>query len=142
MHVSFPAARRLSVVLGLLVLPAVAPGQEKQNPLVSQVKATVPDPGKPFTLLIRFEAKPGAGPKLEAAFARAVALTRKEKGCLAYDLSRDAKAPTRYLVYERWQNVDALAAHQDSAHIAALRKEIADLRVAPPQAEVLIPVGE
>jgi quinol monooxygenase YgiN len=112
------------------------------NPLVAQVMATVTDPAQPFALLVRFEAKPGAGPRIETAFARAIAATRRESGCMAYDLNRDTKAPARYVVYERWQNVASLEAHLSSAHIAALRSEIADLRVATPEAEVLVPVGE
>jgi quinol monooxygenase YgiN len=138
-------ARWLAVALALFISAVPVhdiAAREKANPLVSQVKAAVKDASKPFTLLIRFEAKEGAGPKLEAAFAKAIALSRKEQGCLAYDLNRDAKTPTRYQVYERWQNVAALAAHQNSAHVAALRKEIGDLRTAPPEAEVLVPAGE
>src|SRR5262249_11140219 len=104
--------------------------------------AALKDSSKPFTLVIRFEAKEGAGPKLEAAFAKAVSASRREKGCLSYDLNRDATMPNRYVVYERWQNLAALEAHQNAAHIATLRKEIADLRTAAPEAQVLVPAGE
>jgi quinol monooxygenase YgiN len=135
--------RSSAIALALLASAASpAPGQQKPNPLVAQVRSAVKDPGKPFILVIRFQAKEGAGPKLEAAFARAVALSRREKGCLAYDLSRDAQEPTRYVIYERWQDVAALEAHQNAAHIAALRLEISDLRTGPPEAQVLLPVGE
>jgi quinol monooxygenase YgiN len=130
----------LSASLPLLLsglLPSGASAQEQPNPLVAQVKAAVRDPDQPFALLIRMQAKEGAGPKIEAAFAKAAPLTRREKGCLAYDLHRDAKVPTRYLLYERWQNVAALAAHQNSTHLAALRKEVNDLRMGPPVVEVL-----
>jgi quinol monooxygenase YgiN len=142
----FRPATYLPSAAAALVVSAVfasgAPAQEKPNPLVAQVKAAVKDPTQPFTLLVRFQAKEGAGPRVEAAFAKAVRLTRREKGCLAYDFCRDARLPTRFLVYERWQNLAALEAHQNSAHIAALRKEIGDLRTAPPEAEVLLPAGE
>lgn len=129
-------------LFGIILFASITAGQEKMNPLVAQVRATVKDADKPFTLLVRFEAKDGAGAKLEAAFAKAVQASRREKGCLAYDLNRDGKVATRYCVYERWQNVAALEAHQNSAHIGALRQEIADLRTGPPQAEVLVPVSE
>jgi quinol monooxygenase YgiN len=116
--------------------------QTNRNPLVEQVSATVKDTSMPFALLVHFEAKEGAGQKLEAAFAKAVAATRRENGCLAYDLIRDAQTPIRYVVYERWQNLAALEAHLSSSHIAALRTEISDLRTGPPVAEVLLPVSE
>jgi len=131
----------LVVVLSTLFASTV-PGEKQPNPLVPQVKAAVKDSTRRFTLLIRFEAKPGAGPKIEAAFVKAVQATRKEKGCLAYEFNRDARVPTRYHVYERWQDVAALVAHQNSAHIAALRKEISDLRTGAPVAQVLLLVGE
>jgi quinol monooxygenase YgiN len=130
------------VLLAAGLFASGASGQEKPNPIVAQVRAAVEDANKPFGLLIRFEVKKGAGPKLEAAYVKAVRLTRKEKGCLAYDLSRDATIPNRYLIYERWENVAALATHQKSAHLAEVRRETADLRAGPPVVEILLPVGD
>jgi quinol monooxygenase YgiN len=129
------------VVVGIGVLfAAEAAGQDKPNPIVARVKEDLKDPSRPFVLLVRLEAKEGMGDKLEAAFAKAVPLTKREKGCLNYDLSRDAKAPNRYLLYERWQDLPSLDAHLKSAHIATLLKEVNDVRSAPPELQVLIPV--
>src|SRR5262245_33826171 len=79
----------------LAVLAPRAAGQEKPNPIVAAVKASLKDPTRPFTLLVHIQLKEGNGAKFEAAFAPAIKATRKEKGCLAYDLSRDTKTPTR-----------------------------------------------
>jgi quinol monooxygenase YgiN len=120
-----------------------APAQEKPNPIVAKVKASLKDPTKPFTMLVHLQVKDGTGAKFEAAFAKAIKATRQEKGCLAYDLNRDAKTPTRYVVYERWQNLAALEAHLQAAHFATLMTEIGDLLAAPPDVQVvLVPVGE
>jgi quinol monooxygenase YgiN len=137
--VSYLAVSTALAIAGLVASPL--PGQEKPSPIVSKVKAALQDPTRPFTLLVSFQAKEGAGEKIEAAFAKAVRETRREKGCLAYDFSRDAKTPSRYVVYERWQNLAALAAHLRSAHITTMQKEVAGLRVAP-DVQVLVPVGE
>jgi hypothetical protein len=86
--------RLAAVALALAALAATrAPAQEKENPIVAKVKAAVKDPSRPFTLTILLTVKEGAGEKFEAAFAKAATQTRKEKGCLAYNLDRNAAKP-------------------------------------------------
>jgi quinol monooxygenase YgiN len=119
-----------------------APAGEKANPIVAQVKASVKDPTKPFTLIVRLRVKEDAGEKLEAAFAKAIKASRREKGCLAYDLNRDAKAPSLYLVYERWQNLEALEAHLKTPEITALLAQLRGLTDGPPEGQILVPAGD
>jgi quinol monooxygenase YgiN len=106
------------------------------------VKESLKDPTRPFTLVVRLQVKDDAGPKLEAAFAKAAKLTRQEKGCRAYDLNRDPKMPTHYLLHERWDNLAALEAHLRSAYITQLLQELQDLVPVPPELHVFIPVGD
>lgn len=129
------------LVLSVLFVPG-ATGQEKQNPIAAQVKASLKDPTKPFTMIVSLEIKEGMADKFEAAMAKAIKPTRKEKGCVTYDLSRDTKTPTQYLLYERWQNLSTLEAHLESQHITTLLKELADLLAKPPELRVLVPAGE
>lgn len=130
----------VTVLAGWMLLPAAA--QDKPHPIVAAVKAGLKDTSKPFTMLVHVQVKEGNGAKFEEAFTKAIAPTRKEKGCLRYDLSRDLKKPGHYLVYERWQDVDALDAHLKTKHITTLLGEIGELLAGPPEAEVLLPVGE
>jgi quinol monooxygenase YgiN len=99
------------------VLLSVSQAQEKsqEHPILRAAKESLSDTTKPFTLLVRFKVKEGQGPKFEAAVARAVKETRKEKGNLAYEVSRSAKGST-YIIYERWANLAALDAHLQTAH--------------------------
>ena len=127
---------------GTLLVASRTPSEEKENPIAALVKAAVKDPAKPFTLVIHLKVKEGSEEKLEAAFAKAVKVTRQEKGNRAYDLNRDTKTPTAYLVYERWQSVAALEAHLKSSHITALLAELGDLLASPPEAHVLVPAGD
>jgi quinol monooxygenase YgiN len=136
------AAVSLAALAALALLAPRAPSQEKTNPIVAAVKASLKDPTRPFTLVVKLQVKEGNGAKFEAAFAPAIKATRKEKGCLAYDLSRDTKTPTHYLVYERWSNLAALDAHLKTEHITTLLREVGDLLAAPPEARVLLPAGE
>lgn len=135
---------RLATALLAAVLLAAPPAraQDEPHPIAAQVKAALKDPSRPFTMLVSLQVKPGQAGKLEAAFARAVKPSRKEKGCLAYDLSRDVRAADRYVVYERWHDLAALEAHLKSKHVTALLAELGDLLAEPPQLRVLVPVGE
>ena len=134
--------------LAVLALGALAGGfgmaraQDKENPIVGAVKQAVKDPARPFTMLVMLNVKDGQAEKFEAAFAQARRETRKEKGNLAYDLSRDAKEPSRYLVYERWKSVPALEEHIRSPHITRLLAEIGPLLDGLPDLRVLIPAKE
>jgi quinol monooxygenase YgiN len=117
-------------------------GQDRENPVITFVKSRLKDPDKPFTLIVRVQVKEGAGRQFEAAFAKAHAETRKEKGNLAYDLNRDTQDPSRYLVYERWKDLAALEAHLKTSHIKALFVELPKVTAGAPESQVLLPAGE
>lgn len=132
-----------AIVLSLSTLVASpARADEEPHPVVAQVKPHLKDPNKPFTMTVHLQVKEGAGDKFEAAFSKALKGSRKEKGCIAYDLNRDPKKATSYTVYERWQNLAALEGHMKTEHITALLKEIGDLLEGPPEVRVLFPAGE
>lgn len=132
------------VALAFLATTAmsVAADDEKPNPIVAEVKANLKDVAKPFTMLVFIQVKEGSEEKFEAAFAKAIAGTRKEKGNLAYQLNRDVKKRGAYVVYERWNDLAALDAHMKTPHIAALRRETGDLRAGPSEVKVFVPAGE
>jgi (4S)-4-hydroxy-5-phosphonooxypentane-2,3-dione isomerase len=131
----------LAVAFSTIASVAVA-ADEKPSPIVAEVKANLKDASKPFTMLVFIQVKEGAEEKFEAAFAKAIAGTRKEKGNLAYQLNRDVKKRGAYIVYERWQNLAALAAHMKTDHIATLRSETGELRVGASEVKVFVPAGE
>jgi quinol monooxygenase YgiN len=129
----------------LALVPLLAPaarGQADLHPIAAQVKAQLKDPAKPFLLVVRLQVKEGMGQKFEAAFAKAQKETRKEKGCGAYDLSRDIKEPTRYLVYERWKSLADLDTHLKSPYITTLLGELGELLNGGPDLSVMVPVGD
>ncbi len=73
-----------------------------EHPVISLVRAKVPAPGQPFTIIAELEAQAGRGDQVAAAVAAsgAVSLTRLEPGCMAYEISRDADAPDRFVACE------------------------------------------
>jgi quinol monooxygenase YgiN len=97
------------------------------HPAVALVKSKVKDPAKPFALFVTIKAKPGKEKDLEAAFAPCIAATKKEAGCLAYELNRDPDEPTTYVMFEKFKNLAALEKHLKLEHTAKLFKAIEPL---------------
>ena len=135
----------MCLAIGLLAVlwnPHRAAGEDKENPVITAVKSRLKNPDKPFTLLVRVQVKEGAEKQFEAAFAKAITATRKEKDNLGYDLNRDTQNPSRYLVYERWKNLAALEAHLKTPHLKALLAELPKMTEGAPESQVLVPAGE
>jgi quinol monooxygenase YgiN len=124
-------------VLALAGLHPAAPAAEDQ-PVVALVKSKVKDPGKPFALLVTIKAKAGKERDLEATFAPCIAATKKEPGCLAYELNRDPDEPTTYLMFEKFKNVAALEVHLKAEHTTRLLKALEGLTDGEIKAKVYV----
>jgi quinol monooxygenase YgiN len=126
-------------VLAALVLAAfsAAPAAE-DHPAVALVKSKVKDPSKPFALLVPLRVKAGKQKEFEAAFAVCIAATKKEPGCLAYELNRDADDPTAYVMYEKFKNVAALVDHLKQDHTKKIFKAMESLTDGEIKAKVYI----
>jgi len=62
---------------------------------------------------------------VRAALESFVEPTRKEEGCLRYDLFQDIGDPLKFTFIEEWASPAALEAHSKSEHIAAGRARMA-----------------
>jgi quinol monooxygenase YgiN len=122
------------VLAGLL---AGAAGAD-DHPAVALVKSKVNDPAKPFALLVPIKAKAGKGKELEAAIAPCITATKKEPGCLAYELNRDADDPTAYVMFEKFKSVAALEEHVKQEHVAKLFKALESLTDGEIKAKVYV----
>lgn len=58
---------------------------------------------------------------IEAA-KKVVELTRKEKGCLQYDLLRDIFEPTKFIFNEEYENDAAFEIHRNSEYLKEFRE--------------------
>ncbi len=126
----------------LLGLTLAATAQDEPHPIAKQVKEKLKDPAKPFTMGIRAKLKAGTAEQFEAAFAPAIKETRKEKGCIAYDLNKSADDETIYVVYERWASLAALEAHLKTPHTQKLLSTIHDYLDGAPEVRVFLPAAE
>ncbi len=64
-------------------------------------------------------------PDTVAAIVEMVAASRAEDGCINYTFAQDLADPDTIIIYERWRDAEALAAHGKSAHMAAFQKVMA-----------------
>ena len=88
---------------------------------------------KTITVVATFQARPGQEAELKSALTSLVAPTRKEAGCVNYDLHILPEDPAQFLFHENWASQAHLDAHLQSAHIKALLPRVDELCVALPE---------
>ncbi len=118
---------RLKTVFALaaaFVLAAAAPAAD-DHPAVAAAKKELKHPDKPFSMWVAVTAKAGKEKELEQAFLACAKSTRKEKGCVAYDINKGAER--KYFFYEKWKSVDGLAEHIAADHTKKLLDLFKDL---------------
>jgi quinol monooxygenase YgiN len=73
-------------------------------------------PKNAVTLVVTLRAKEGQHILLEAELRALIAPTRKEQGCLQYDLHRSADQPGTFLFHEVWETREHHIAHTRTPH--------------------------
>jgi quinol monooxygenase YgiN len=73
-------------------------------------------PKNGVTLVVLMRARTGHEPFLEAELRALVPPTRKEDGCLQYDLHRAADGSGAYLLHEVWESREHHTAHTKTDH--------------------------
>jgi quinol monooxygenase YgiN len=80
-------------------------------------KATSPKlPKDAVTLIVQLRPREGQETLLEAELRALVGPTRKEDGCLTYDLHRSAEGPSAFLLDEVWASREAHSRHTGTPH--------------------------
>ncbi len=64
---------------------------------------------------------PGGAEALRAPAAACIAETRKEKGCISYELFQSLGDPDTLVFVERWETRDDLTAHSKQPHLKVWR---------------------
>lgn len=81
----------------------------------------------PLTVVAEIVAKPGREQELRRRLLALVEPTRKEEGCLQYDLHADNASPGRFLFYENWTSEELLERHLASPHLEDFTAVAGDL---------------
>jgi len=72
-----------------------------------------------LVVIASMKAKSGKEGELAEVLKKFVAPTRREGGCIQYDLHVDNSDPGSFAFYERWKDEAALEAHLKTPHITS-----------------------
>ena len=73
-------------------------------------------------VLATIQCKPDIHAAYLAGARDMIAATRKEDGCIFYDLTQSVTAPNEFTFVERWTTRAALEAHFNTPHMATWRE--------------------
>lgn len=89
-------------------------------------------------LLASLKIQEGKGSEFEAAFKELHGIVKaSEPGCIQYDLFRDQKDATSYVVYEQYADGDALKAHAQTDEAKAGMKKFGSFLAGAPTIQFL-----
>jgi quinol monooxygenase YgiN len=134
-----PSMRLIHMGIGLIILSSNLSAQD-DGPL-GLIKGQLKDVNKPFAIVVTIEAKQDKVKELIEAFADPIKQTRKEKGNLRYELNQDPKEPTKFVLYEKWANFEAVKTHFGEPYLTKLLADAGSLTTAL-DLKVMLPVAE
>jgi quinol monooxygenase YgiN len=82
-------------------------------------------------LVARITAKPGREAEVEQMYRSLIVPTHAEAGCALYAMHRVTDQPGHLVFIEKWESMDALRAHAQSAHVAVAKAAIEETLSAP-----------
>jgi quinol monooxygenase YgiN len=87
-------------------------------------KSDIPKEGIILTAAVK--AKPGQEEAVKEVLMALVEPTRKEPGCLCYNLHQSKSDKTQFMFYEQWASKEAIDAHGKTPHMKALGGKLKD----------------
>lgn len=75
-----------------------------------------------LTIVAKILAKDGKAELVKGALIKLIDTTRKEAGCINYDLHQDNENPNLFLFYENWESRDLWQEHMKNTHIAEYKE--------------------
>ena len=85
----------------------------------------------PVTVQATIKAAAGKESEVRSELKALIGPTRKEEGCINYDLHESAQEVGTFLFYENWRSKEDLDAHLAKPHIAAFIDKADDLLAEP-----------
>ncbi|MGC9941130.1 MAG: putative quinol monooxygenase [Verrucomicrobiota bacterium] len=96
---------------------------------------------KTVTVVATFQAKPGKTEELKKALLALIDTTRKETGCINYDLHQSPEDPAKFLFHENWTSKSHLDAHLKNTHIQVLLPRMDELCLGMPEIKIWEKIG-
>lgn len=85
-----------------------------------------------LVLVAHIHARPGKEDELAEALGALVVASHGEEGCIAYALHRNVEDPLEFMTVEQWATPEAIGAHFETDHIAAVLARADELLSQPP----------
>jgi quinol monooxygenase YgiN len=98
-------------------------------------------PENSFRAVARLKAKPDKVDELQELLRGLVGPTRKEEGCLSYELMQNRADPTDFTFVEEWASDAALDAHFATEHIQNALSKVPDLCAEEPDIRTYTVIG-
>jgi len=92
--------------------------------------------GQVITVIATHQARPGKEAELKEALTSLVEPTRKEAGCINYDLHISPKYPGKFMFHETWTSKAHFEAHLQRALIKVLLPHLTELCERFPDIEI------
>jgi quinol monooxygenase YgiN len=89
--------------------------------------------GKTVTVVAQFKAKPGKEKQVRQELLSLLAPSRKDAGCVNYDLHQGLENPALFLFHENWASKAHLDAHLQKPDLRAVLGRVGQLVAEPPQ---------
>lgn len=93
-------------------------------------------PERSLRVVARIKARPDKIGEVLEFLLGLIEPTRKEVGCLSYELLQNRKDPTDFTFVEEWSSDSALDRHSASTHIRAVGRKLAGIVVEVPDIRV------
>ena len=84
-------------------------------------------------VVVRIRARSERVDEVRELLCSLVGPTRKESGCVSYDLLQNREDPTDFTFVEEWESEAAFEGHAASDHIKAIGPKLASVVADPPE---------
>ncbi|MCR9239497.1 MAG: antibiotic biosynthesis monooxygenase [Alphaproteobacteria bacterium] len=72
-----------------------------------------------LTIVANIYAQPGQIDLIKGELGKLVPITRREAGCIQYDLHQDNDSPVHFMLFENWESRELWQTHMNAPHLAA-----------------------
>jgi quinol monooxygenase YgiN len=96
---------------------------------------------KPLTVIAQFKAKPGKESLVRQELLSLLAPSRKDAGCINYDLHQAPDNPALFLFHENWTSKAHLDQHLQKPNLQAVLARVGQLVAEPPQITLWEKIG-
>ncbi len=95
----------------------------------------------PVTVIAQIKAKPGKEAQVRKELLSLIAPSRKDAGCLNYDLHQAADNPALFMFHENWTSKAHLDQHLKKPDLQAVLADVGRMVTEPPQIALWEKIG-